>query len=176
MYNGRCYIRSAPDHREKDQAMNSTKIRSPTSERTSSSSDGGEAPQYVTLICVSLSIFCLALKLVVFCAYRESRSFASKCTLCLSVTLMITHVLYMATASLGVPTLSCTISAALVHYGFLSTFCWTCTLSLRHLQKPHKRYSLVETARASLVTYSAFSCGLPLLRRCVSSGCGPGSS
>ncbi|KAL3192484.1 hypothetical protein MRX96_058905 [Rhipicephalus microplus] len=162
MYDGRCYIRSAPDHREKDQAMNSTKIRSPTSERTSSSSDGGEAPQYVTLICVSLSIFCLALKVVVFCAYRESRTFASKCTLCLSVTLMITHVLYMATASLGVPTLSCTISAALVHYGFLSTFCWTCTLSF-DICRSLTNVTLSSNRESVPITYSAFSCGLPLL-------------
>ncbi|KAL3226854.1 hypothetical protein MRX96_024680 [Rhipicephalus microplus] len=115
------------------QAMNSTKIKSPTSERTPSSSGGGEASQYVTLICVSLSIFCLALKLVVFCAYRESRSFASQCTL-----------------------------AALVHYGFLSTFCWTCTLSFDICRS--LTYLTLSTNRESVpVTYSAFSCGLPLL-------------
>ncbi|KAH7976115.1 hypothetical protein HPB52_008674 [Rhipicephalus sanguineus] len=166
MYNGRCYIQRAPDYREKDPEMNSTKSQPqtalPTSERSPSSSGGGEAQQYVTLICVSLSIFFLALKLVVFCAYRESRSFASKCTLCLSVTLIITHVLYMITASLGVPTLACAIGAALVHYGFLSTFCWTCALSF-DICSSLTNLTLSSNRESVPVTYSAFSCGLPLI-------------
>ncbi|KAL1476578.1 hypothetical protein MTO96_018383 [Rhipicephalus appendiculatus] len=133
-----------------------------TSERPPSGSVGGEAQQYVTLVCVSLSIFCLVLKLVVFGAYRESRSFASKCTLCLSVTLMITQVLYMITASLGVPTLACAIGAALVHYGFLSTFCWTCALSF-DICRSLTNLTLSSNRESIPVTYSAFSCGLPLL-------------
>ncbi|KAH6921837.1 hypothetical protein HPB50_005382 [Hyalomma asiaticum] len=163
-YGGQCFIPRATEDGEKGQELTRVEVETfetlPTSERAPS--DGNDAQKYTTLICVSISICCLALKLVVFCAYRESRSFASKCTLCLVVTLMITQVLHIVTSFLRVPTLSCAIGAVLVHYGLLSTFCWTCALSF-DICRSLTNVTVLPNRHSVPVTYSVFSCGLPLL-------------
>ncbi|KAL3202459.1 hypothetical protein MRX96_042492 [Rhipicephalus microplus] len=50
---------------------------------------------YLTIVCLSLSLICLFLKSVVYAFYRHSRTFSSKCTLCLSVTLFWSQLIFL---------------------------------------------------------------------------------
>ncbi|KAL3202460.1 hypothetical protein MRX96_042493 [Rhipicephalus microplus] len=135
LHNSHCYIKDAPKPKKKGLLRRGNKL---ANEAKSSHSVSGEnvlysahfdVYNYVTVICMSVSICCLALKVIVFCACKGSRSFSSKCTLCLSVTLMITQLLYLLTSFVDVHGVACVVVAVFVHYGFLSTFFWTGVLS-----------------------------------------------
>nr|XP_054924962.1 putative adhesion G protein-coupled receptor E4P [Dermacentor andersoni] len=162
VHDGRCYIQRSSEPRRRDQEWDGNQNETFTVLPSEEAPGDGGIRQYVTLVSVSLSICCLALKLVVFCAYRESRSFASKCTLRLSVTLMLTQILYLITSCLDVPTVVCLAGAALVHYGFLSTFCWTCTLSF-DICRCLTALKLSSSRERVPVVYGMFCCCLPLI-------------
>ncbi|KAK8769935.1 hypothetical protein V5799_013603 [Amblyomma americanum] len=117
---------------------------------------------YATVVCMALSICCLALKVVVFCAYKEARSFSSKCTLCLSVTLMITQLLYLLTSFVSLQEIPCVGGALLVHYGFLSTFFWTSVLS-HDICKNITSVKLSSARDKTLALYCVISWGVPLV-------------
>ncbi|XP_075526734.1 putative G-protein coupled receptor Mth-like 1 [Dermacentor variabilis] len=75
---------------------------------------------------------------------------------------MLTQILYLITSCLDVPTVACVSGAALVHYGFLSTFCWTWTLSFDICRSLTARKLSSSRENVPLI-YGTFSCGLPLL-------------
>lgn len=84
---------------------------------------------YLTVICLSLSLLCLFLKGVVYVLYRSSRTFSSKCTFCLAATLFWSQLIFLLVNSFKVPAPFCAVLAIVLHYGFLSTFFWTSVLS-----------------------------------------------
>ncbi|XP_077491127.1 uncharacterized protein LOC144101788 [Amblyomma americanum] len=117
---------------------------------------------YITVVCMSLSILCLTMKMVVFCAYREARSFSSKCTLCLSVTLLFTQLLFLITGCIGLPPVACATSAVLIHYGFLCTFLWTTVLSF-DIWRSVTAVKLSSTREKTLAIYGLVAWGLPMV-------------
>ncbi|CAN7938309.1 unnamed protein product [Ixodes hexagonus] len=117
---------------------------------------------YLTIVCVSLSICCLFLKVVVFGIYKEARSFSSKCTLCLSVTLLMTQLVFLLANSFKVSRVVCTASAMLVHYGFLSTFSWTSVLSF-DIWRSITAVKLSSTRNKTLALYAVAAWGAPMI-------------
>lgn len=117
---------------------------------------------YLTIVCVSLSIACLFLKVVVFSIYKEARSFSSKCTLCLSLTLLMTQLVFLLVNSFKVSRAVCTASAMLVHYGFLSTFFWTSVLSF-DIWRGITAVNLSSTRKRTLALYAVAAWGAPLI-------------
>lgn len=117
-YNETCYIESEEYGRRDATAV-------PTAP------DGGWHLQgYLIVISLVLSMICLLLKAVVYGTYRKSRTFSSKCILCLSMTLFFTQLLFLLAMCLDDITPSaCKASAVILHYGFVSTFFWTTVLS-----------------------------------------------
>lgn len=125
----KCYIR-APDYRyanvtTEDETMGRLK----TNATAATQWQRYGVRNYLTIICLSLSLTCLFLKSVVYVFYRHSRTFSSKCTLCLSVTLFWSQLIFLLANSFKVPAPFCAVLALVLHYGFLSTFFWTSVLS-----------------------------------------------
>lgn len=126
----RCYIRSA-EYRFNDEpsvTLNSSDTN--VTNLTSTEDDPVYKVQnYLTVICISISLVCIFLKAFVYVVYKSSRGFSSKCTLCLSLTLFFSHLLFLLANSFPLPEDVCMVSAMILHYGFLATFFWTSVLS-----------------------------------------------
>ncbi|KAK8770439.1 hypothetical protein V5799_013096 [Amblyomma americanum] len=168
-HDGHCYIRYA---RSLYTVMGRSGICAVFNE-TPSSKTPPETPEheptihykvqhYITEVCMSLFILCLTMNVVVFCAYREARSFSSKCTLCLSVTLLFTQLLFLITGCIGLPPVACATSAVLIHYGFLCTFLWTTVLSF-DIWRSVTAVKLSSTREKTLAIYGLVAWGLPMV-------------
>ncbi|KAL3226853.1 hypothetical protein MRX96_024679 [Rhipicephalus microplus] len=108
---------------------------------------------YVVFICTNLSILFLVLKISVFCVYKEARRSSSVCIMCLVVTLLVAQVLLLVTKCANLAKYFCFTGAVLAHYFFLSTFLWTCVLSLRHLEEPDNHQDVFEQWRQTELDY-----------------------
>lgn len=117
---------------------------------------------YLTIICVSLSLACLFLKGVVYVFFKSSRSFSTRCTLCLSCTLFWSHLFFLLANSFDVHTLVCVVFAVVLHYGFLSTFFWTSLLSF-DIWKNVASARISSSKRSGFLLYSVIAWGVPLL-------------
>ncbi|XP_077497421.1 uncharacterized protein LOC144108026 [Amblyomma americanum] len=159
-YNGRCYINLDTDGKRlyKDRNFDFFKNLGDEDEI----SRHYDVEHYLTVICISLSIGCLLLKIIVFCAYKKSRSFSSKCTLCLAFTLVFTHLVFLITNCISLTASGCVVGGVLVHYGFLSTFFWTSALSY-DIYKSLTAVKLSSTRDSKLAVYGLYSWGLPLV-------------
>lgn len=128
---GKCYIK-APQYHYANTSMPTAEnetIGNNTTNVTSPEHEPYNVQNYLTVICISLSLVCLFLKGVVYMLNRSSRTFSSRCTLCLSATLFCSHLLFLLGNSFDVSKPVCVVFAAVLHYGFLSTFFWTSVLS-----------------------------------------------
>ncbi|KAM7286032.1 G-protein coupled receptor Mth2 [Ixodes scapularis] len=99
---------------------------------------------------------------VVFSIYKDARSFSSKCTLCLSITLLMTQLVFLLVNSFKVSRAVCTASAMLVHYGFLSTFFWTSVLSF-DIWRGITAVNLSSTRKRTLALYCVVAWGAPMI-------------
>ncbi|KAK8781235.1 hypothetical protein V5799_017424 [Amblyomma americanum] len=167
-HDGLCYIKYAssvynPIQTVDDRRATNGTTPSPFTPTTPEKIDSGgyTLHRYVTVVSMSLSVCCLFLKIVIFCARKEARSFSSKCTMCLSVTLMLSQLMFLMSSCFSLAPLLCVFSAVVAHYGFLSTITWTTALSydiwrnvttLKHCSG-HER---------TLLVYGALSWGSPL--------------
>lgn len=165
-HDGHCYIRQAPGFYSIEPRSGKwpTENESSTSPPVETPEQGSyyKAHNYVTVISLSLSICCLVLKVAVFCIYQDARSFSSKCTLCLSVTILLTHIIFLIASCFALPPLICLIAAVLQHYGFLSTFFWTSVLSY-DIWRGVTAMKLYSTRHKTLALYSCLAWGLPLV-------------
>lgn len=128
---GKCYIK-APQYHYANTSMPTAENETIGNNMTNVTSPEHEpynVQNYLTVICISLSLICLFLKGVVYMLNRSSRTFSSRCTLCLSATLFCSHLLFLLGNSFDVSKPVCVVFAAVLHYGFLSTFFWTSVLS-----------------------------------------------
>ncbi|XP_064474788.1 G-protein coupled receptor Mth2-like [Ornithodoros turicata] len=116
---------------------------------------------YFTIMCLTLSLLCLALKAIVYAVFKSSRGFSSKCTLCLSCTLFWSHFLFLLANSLPLPRIPCMISAMFLHFGFLAAFLWTTVLSF-DIWKGVAAVKLSRGRREACLQYSLIAWGLPL--------------
>ncbi|XP_064486079.1 uncharacterized protein LOC135398622 [Ornithodoros turicata] len=125
----KCYIQSA-EHRFRDYASaRGDSFVFNASNRIELVSVPYTAQSVLTIVCISISLACLTLKVVVYISFKNARGFSSKSTLCLTCTLMVSQFLFLMANSLHLSYYVCATSAALLHYGFLATFCWTSVLS-----------------------------------------------
>lgn len=83
---------------------------------------------YFTIVCVNISLVCLAMKVVVYVVYKTSRGFSSRCTLCLSSTLFFSHLLFLLESTLPLPKHKCLGYSIVMHYAFLAPSFWTSVL------------------------------------------------
>lgn len=84
---------------------------------------------YLTAVCISVSLVCLILKLVVYLFSKECRTFSSRCILCLSMTLFFAHALFLVFNLVDFGHKVCVASSVLIHFAFLSTAFWTTVLA-----------------------------------------------
>lgn len=127
-HGNKCYIR-APQYRYNASAMAGNDSSVNATSAIASEQQPYDIHNYLTVVCVSLSLLCLFLKGLVYVLYKSSRTFSSRCTLCLSATLFWSQLIFLLVNSLDVSKPVCTGSAIVLHYGFLSTFFWTSVLS-----------------------------------------------
>ncbi|KAH7975217.1 hypothetical protein HPB49_025136 [Dermacentor silvarum] len=171
-HDGRCYIRRIRDVSKRhhssrvqddiaDGKENSTKLDFPSRYRSEGPSKYG-LQHYIAFICISLSIYFLILKLIVFCVYKEARSSSSACRTCMAVTLLVAQVLFLVTKCVKLEECVCFAGAVFAHYSFLSTFLWTGVLSY-DIWKSLTTIKVSSTSRNKLALYSLFSWGVPLL-------------
>ncbi|XP_075558587.1 uncharacterized protein LOC142590389 [Dermacentor variabilis] len=164
-HDGHCYIKYAPTFYS---ARRRSGIEIKLNETTTSSPETPlreptghyKLHNYITVISMSLSICCLVMKIIVFCVYKEARSFSSKCTLCLSVTLLFTQLLFLVTSCQRLPGVVCASSAVLIHYGFLCTFLWTTVLSF-DIWRSVTAVKLSSMREKTLAAYGMFAWGVP---------------
>ncbi|XP_037563228.1 uncharacterized protein LOC119442423 [Dermacentor silvarum] len=147
-YNGVCYIKQVTYRYTNASAPNpntATMIRG-----------------YLTIVCISVSLFCLVLKLVVYLMSKECRTFSSRCTLCLSMTLFFTQLFFLIFNVTDLGRDVCVASSVVVHFGFLSTAFWTTVLAydiwktLILVRRPSGNWK-------SLVRYAFAGWGSPLV-------------
>lgn len=164
-HDGHCYIKSAPTFYSArsrtgvEITVNETNTSSPETPRRELTGHY-KIHNYITVVSMSISIFCLILKIVVFCLYREARSFSSKCTLCLSVTLLFTQLLFLVTSCQRLPGVVCASTAVLIHYGFICTFLWTTVLSF-DIWRSVTAMKLSSMREKTLAAYGMFAWGVP---------------
>ncbi|KAH7975216.1 hypothetical protein HPB49_025135 [Dermacentor silvarum] len=171
-HDGRCYIRRirdvsnrhhssrVQDHSVEDE-QDSTELHLLSRYRLEGTSKYG-LQHHIALICTSISISFLILKLIVFSAYKEARNSSSTCTTCLAVTLLVAQVLFLVTKCVELEESACFACAVFAHYSFLSTFLWTCVLSF-DIWKSLTTIKVFSTSRNTLALYSLLSWGAPLL-------------
>ncbi|XP_077515267.1 uncharacterized protein LOC144125611 [Amblyomma americanum] len=147
-YNGKCYIQSL-----------TYRYRNATA---AGPSMAVMIRGYLTIVCISVSLFCLLLKLAIYIVSKEGRTFSSRCTLCLSMTLFFTHLFFLVFNAADFGRKVCIASAVFIHFGFLSTAFWTAVISydiwktLILVRRPSGDWK-------SLVRYCLAGWGLPLL-------------
>ncbi|KAL1441604.1 hypothetical protein MTO96_008564 [Rhipicephalus appendiculatus] len=156
-HNSRCYIK-VPKYLFSN---SSTVDRIPTN-TTTISHHAYHVRDLLSTVCISLSLVCLFLKGVVFAFYKSSRTFSSRCTMCLSVTLFWTHLIFLLADSLDVFKPYCTVFAPILHFGFLSTFFWTSVLSF-DIWKNVVTARLSSSKRSGLMAYGLIAWGVPAL-------------
>ncbi|KAH6929597.1 hypothetical protein HPB50_002805 [Hyalomma asiaticum] len=99
---------------------------------------------------------------VVYVLYRTSRTFSSRCTLCLSGTLFCSHLLFLLGNSPDVSKPVCVGFAVVLHYGFLSTFFWTSVLSF-DIWKNVAAVRLTSSRHGGFLLYALVAWGGPLI-------------
>ncbi|KAG0410761.1 hypothetical protein HPB47_012110 [Ixodes persulcatus] len=147
-YNGTCYIQDVTYR-----YINGTELEATTSSLIRA---------YLTMVCISVSLVCLMLKLIVYIFHKQCRTFSSQCTLCLSMTLFFTQLCFLIFNVLDFGQGVCVGVAIVLHYGFLSTSFWTTVLSY----DIWKTLILVRRPSGSCKSfplYSACGWGSPLL-------------
>ncbi|KAH6943631.1 hypothetical protein HPB50_024835 [Hyalomma asiaticum] len=166
-HDGHCYIKNAPTFYSGRSGLgvqvtfNETTTFPPETPRHEPTGHY-KIHNYITVISMSVSICCLVLKIFVFCIYKESRSFSSKCTLCLSVTLLFTQLLFLVTSCQSLPGVVCASTAVLIHYGFLCTFLWTTVLSY-DIWRSVTAMKLSSMREKTLAAYGMFAWGVPTI-------------
>lgn len=154
---GKCYIK-VPQYF----VSNSTADINETTNLRDTSEDAYAVRSYLTTICISLSLICLFLKGVVFVCCKCSRTFSSCCTMCLAGTLFWTHLLYLVVNRFDEFRPYCTVFAALLHFGFLSTFFWTSVLSF-DIWKNVVTVRISSNKRTRLAAYCLIAWGGPMV-------------
>lgn len=123
-YEDKCYIKSEDYRYSNDTPSNKTKAAASGDESYTYTFQN-----YLVMVCISISLFFLLLKAVTYVFFGASRSFASRCNLCLSGTLFATQLVYILSSYLDVSDDVCVASSVMLHYGFIATFSWTSVLS-----------------------------------------------
>ncbi|XP_077525355.1 uncharacterized protein LOC144136696 isoform X3 [Amblyomma americanum] len=168
-YNDKCYIK-APQYilantsmtAENETIGNGNMTNSNSTNTTRTEDEPYNVQNYLTVICISLSLICLFLKGVVYVLYRSSRTFSSRCTLCLCGTLFLSHLLFLLGNSFDVSKPVCVGFAIVLHYGFLSTFFWTSVLSF-DIWKNVVAVRLSSSRRSGFFLYALIAWGGPLI-------------
>ncbi|CAN7995545.1 unnamed protein product [Ixodes hexagonus] len=122
-YNDKCYIPRDDYRYSNDTPLNKTAKASADESYTYT------FQHYLVMVCIGISLFFLFLKAVTYVFFGASRSFASRCNLCLSGTLFATQLVYILSGYLDVPDDVCVASSVMLHYGYVATFSWTSVLS-----------------------------------------------
>ncbi|EEC19894.1 hypothetical protein ISCGN_032918 [Ixodes scapularis] len=159
-HSNKCYIR-APQYRYNASVTGANASLVNGTNATASEQQPYDIQNYLTVVCVSLSLLCLLLKGLVYILYKSSRTFSSRCTLCLSATLFWSQLIFLLVNSLEVPHSVCTGSAIVLHYGFLSTFFWTSVLSF-DIWKNVAGVRLTSGRSSGFIAYCLIAWGGPL--------------
>lgn len=164
-HNGHCYLRIMPSYVSESETahikLGSTRNRSHGKLRFNPTTYYGNR-HYITLACMSLSIACLALKVIVYYVYNEAQNFSSKCTLCLSLTLLLAQLLFVITSHMRLQPIPCLGSSVLIHYGFLSTSFWTTSVSF-DIWKSITAVQLSSSRARAFTVYAIVGWGGPLV-------------
>ncbi|CAN7938311.1 unnamed protein product [Ixodes hexagonus] len=156
----KCYIR-APEYRYNmsDAGVNGSFVNGTNT--TALVQPPYDIQNYLTVVCVSLSLLCLLLKGLVYVLYKSSRTFSSRCTLCLSASLFWSQLIFLLVNTLDVSEFVCTGSAIVLHFGFLSTFFWTSVLSF-DIWKNVAAVRLTSGRTSGFVVYCLIAWGGPV--------------
>ncbi|KAH6929595.1 hypothetical protein HPB50_002803 [Hyalomma asiaticum] len=157
---GKCYIK-VPQYFVSNSTVDINETTN-LGDNTTTSEDAYAVRSYLTTICISLSLICLFLKGVVFVCCKCSRTFSSCCTMCLAGTLFWTHLLYLVVNRFDEFRPYCTVFAALLHFGFLSTFFWTSVLSF-DIWKNVVTVRISSNKRTRLAAYCLIAWGGPMV-------------
>lgn len=87
---------------------------------------------YVTIVCLSISIFCLFLHIFLSCFLPHSKNLPGKILNSLSISLLIAQLLFLCGLEpvIDIPNDACQVVAVLIHFFFLSSFFWMNVMSI----------------------------------------------
>lgn len=158
-YDGKCYIEQIHYHFKNASTSNATNKTAAVSDDESYTYTFNH---YMVMVCIGISLFFLLMKGVTYVFFGASRSFASRCNLCLSATLFATQLLYILTSYLDVSDPVCVGSSVAQHYGFVATFTWTTVLSF-DMWRNIATMTLAKRHDRTFVIYCVIAWGAPLL-------------
>ncbi|XP_075550195.1 uncharacterized protein LOC142583592 [Dermacentor variabilis] len=161
-YNNKCYIKNAQYHIANSSATIESITGGNTTNVTGSRVEPYNVQNYLTIVCITLSLVCLFLKGIVYVTCKSARKFVSGCTLCLSGTLFCSHLLFLLGNSFDLPKAVCLGVAVALHYGFLCTFFWTSVLSF-DIWKNVVAVRLSSARQGSILLYCVVAWGVPLI-------------
>jgi len=78
----------------------------------------------LSIICTSISLFCLLIFVISFWLISSLHNFPGKCLLFLSISLFIGQLTFISTSDLMQYSSLCFISTIIIHYFYLSSFIW----------------------------------------------------
>ncbi|XP_023222656.1 uncharacterized protein LOC111624110 [Centruroides sculpturatus] len=124
----------------------------------------GEVYGYLTVICTSVSLFCLFLKIINYVCSEHPKKLPNTIICYLSISLFSAQLLFLVTINKIHYHTLCVASAILIHYTFLCSFFWNnvlsydlwCTFSMMRAKKP--TYS-----KTKMIKYSIYGWFLPVL-------------
>jgi len=84
----------------------------------------------LSIICTSISLFCLLIFVISFCLIPSLHNLPGKCLLFLTISIFIGQLTFISTSNRIQYTSFCFISAIIIHYFYLASFFWLLIISI----------------------------------------------
>jgi len=119
----------------------------------------------LSIIGLSISIFALAITMIIYISLKKQRNISGKNSLCLMTTLMTGQLSFLISPYLRPFEVGCQMIAVFTHLSFLSAFCWTNVMGfdfLKTFSRP-TRVSVTSQTPTNIVCYAIYGFGVPAL-------------
>lgn len=127
----------------------------------------------LSIICTSISLGCLLIFVIVFWLSPLLHNLPGKCLLFLSISLFIGQLTFISTSNLTNHSSACFLSAVIIHYCYLSSFCWLLIISIHIYSTFHHQtiqQDKIDKTYSRLIVYNILvfcSIGVIILIACL---------
>ena len=120
--------------------------------------------KYLTLVCLTISLTCLSLHIIIYIVLPRLRNLPGKQLLCLSISLFLAQIFFLTSKKANFNSNFCYVFACWFHYFWLSYFCWMNVMSITIFKAfKSKVYHRSGYSLSKLRIQSIYGWGMPLL-------------
>ena len=122
----------------------------------------------VTIVCTSLSILALIIRLILHCLLRDKGP--ARLQVCLALSLLLAMVSFLLNPLMPLPSNVCYAVGVLIHYFFMAAFCWMTVIGFDILLMFKASTSLqrMKAGNKRFLFYSLYGWGFPMLMLIIS--------